>query len=230
MIQDKVYIIAETGVNHNGSLKMAKQLVDVAAEAGANAIKFQTFITEEVMIPQALKAEYQTKTTNQIETQYEMVKKLELNQDQFIILKEYCINKKIQFIATPFDLESLDFLIRVLDVPIIKIASGEITNAPLLLKTARSGKKIILSTGMCTLGDIEQALGVLAFDYLEGKNIRKVPSFNVFKEAYYSENGQQTLQDNVTLLHCTTEYPASFEDINLRSMDTLRVCFCLNVG
>lgn len=228
--RNKVFIIAEIGVNHNGSLEIAKSLIDVATEAGVDAVKFQTFKAAKIMLPHAPKAAYQTKNSGITETQYEMVKRLELNQQMHFFLQEHCVNKHIQFLSTPFDLESLNFLVHTLHLPIIKIASGEITNALLLLKAARSGKKIILSTGMSTLGDIEEALGVLAFGYIEGRENNRIPSRGAFKEAYCSETGQTLLHQNVSLLHCTTEYPAPFEECNLSVLNTLQQCFGLSVG
>lgn len=225
-----VFIIAEVGVNHNGSLEMAKKLIDIAGEAGVDAVKFQTFKSDQVMLPHTQKAAYQTKNTDIKETQYEMVKKLELNHQMHFILKEHCLRQHIQFLSTPFDLDSLDFLVDILHLPIIKMASGEITNAPLLLKAGGCGKKIILSTGMSTLGDIEEALGVLAFGYIEEKKKNSIPSREAFKKAYYSELGQKFLYKNITLLHCTTEYPAPFKESNLRVLKTLRQCFGLPVG
>lgn len=224
---DKVFIIAEAGVNHNGSLELAKQLVDVAAQAGADAVKFQTFIAELGVSAFAPKADYQVKTTGQTESQLEMVKKLELSYEQFIDLTDYCRNKGIEFLSTPFDLPSVEFLVQELQVDRLKIASGEITNAPLLLRAAQSNKPIILSTGMSTLGEIELALGVLAFGYI---GIKEEPSLEAFREAYISKEGQRALQDKVTLLHCTTEYPAPYAEVNLRVMDTLRTAFGLSVG
>lgn len=227
---NEVFIIAEIGVNHNGSLEMAKQLMDIAAQAGANAVKFQTYKTEQVMLPDAPKAAYQMKNADKKETQYEMVKKLELDYDMHLMLKENAHRKHIQFLSTPFDLDSLEFLVDSLQLPIIKIASGEMTNAPLLLRAAQSGRKIIVSTGMSTLGDIEEALGVLAFGYREGLGNSGVPSRRAFKEAYYSEVGQMILRQNVSLLHCTTEYHTPFKEVNLRVLETLRQCFGLQVG
>ncbi|WP_227762472.1 N-acetylneuraminate synthase [Zhaonella formicivorans] len=222
-----VYVIAEAGVNHNGSLEMAKELVDVAVDAGADAIKFQTFKAEKVVSSLAPKAEYQNKTTGRLESQLEMLKKLELGEEDIQLLIEYCHKRKIQFLSTPFDFESLNLLTYTFDLPIIKIASGEITNAPFLLKAAQAGKPIILSTGMSTLGDVELALGVLAFGYtVKGKK----PSLKAFREAFCSIEGQQALRDNVVLLHCTTEYPASFSDVNLRVIHTMMRCFGLQVG
>ncbi len=228
-MNQKVTVIAEAGVNHNGSLETAKQLIDAAAQAGADAVKFQTFRTDRIMVPDAPKAAYQKRNTAQDETQYEMVKKFELNEPDHQILKEYAKAKGIAFISTAFDLESLDFLVS-LDVPLLKIASGEITNAPLLLQAARSGKKVLLSVGMADLGEIEEALGVLAFGYLEHTVENGSPRRSAFRQAYYSDAGQTVLSRYVSLLHCTTEYPAPFQEVNLRVLQTLRQCFDLPVG
>ena len=173
MNKGNVFIIAEAGVNHNGSLEMAKQLVDVAVLAAADAVKFQTFQAEELVSASAPKAEYQLNTTDKAESQLVMLKKLELSRAMHFDLVDYCTKKNIQFISTPFDLQSADFLIDELNLPLIKISSGEITTAPLLLKIARSNKQVILSTGMSTLDEIKTALGVLAFGYL---NLPHLPS------------------------------------------------------
>lgn len=157
---NKVFIIAEAGVNHNGSLELAKKLVDIAFEAGCDAVKFQTFKAENVVSKNAQKAEYQKNTTGSDETQLEMVKKLELSFESFKKINEYCKNKGILFLSTPFDLESIDFLAS-LEMPIFKIPSGEITNLPYLRKINSLQKKVILSTGMATLDEIEEALKVL---------------------------------------------------------------------
>ncbi len=223
----QTYIIAEAGVNHNGSLDLAKQLIDVAVTAGADAVKFQTFKTENVVSRRAPKASYQIQTTDASESQFEMIKKLELDKAAHAVIVQYCNEKGIQFLSTPFDIESLNLLIKKFHLPRIKLASGEITNAPLLLSTASFRLPVVLSTGMCTLGEIEQALGVLAFGYMQPK---KKPSLQGFQQAYCSEAGQCALQENVVLLHCTTEYPAPFGDVNLRAMDTLQAAFGLPVG
>lgn len=222
-----VFIIAEAGVNHNGSIEMAKRLIDVAADAGADAVKFQTFKAEKVISKNAPKAEYQKKTTTAVESQLEMVKKLELDAKAHSILIDYCRLKKIQFLSTPFDFESIELLAKTFDLPRLKIPSGEITNGPYLLKIAQMGKPVILSTGMSTLGEIETALGVLAFGYLGKKG---KPSLRRFRDAYCTQKGQKMLQKNVTLLHCTTEYPAPFQEVNLRAMKTLQTAFGLPVG
>jgi N-acetylneuraminate synthase len=222
-----VYIVAEAGVNHNGSIEMAKQLIDVAAEAGADAVKFQTFKAEKIISRYAPKAEYQIKTTDEKESQLEMVKKLELDEKAHCLMIEHCQFRKIHFLSTPFDLESIDLLAETFNLPCLKIGSGEITNGPLLLKAAMTGKRIILSTGMSSLGDIEEALGVLAFGYTcEKGNI----SLKSFTDAFQSEEGQQTLKNNVTLLHCTSEYPTPFEEANIAVLETLQTAFGLSVG
>lgn len=226
-MSSSVYIIAEAGVNHNGSLDLAKKLIEVAAEAGADAIKFQTFKADNLVSRVAPKAEYQIENTGASESQYEMIQKLELDEAAHIELAAHCRSCGIEFLSTPFDLESLEMLVRKFDISRIKIPSGDITNAPLLLEAARTGKPVILSTGMSTMGEIEMALGVLALGY----TARGVsPSLAAFEKAYISAMGRKALQDNVTLLHCTTEYPAPFTDINLRAMSTLQQAFALPVG
>lgn len=222
-----VYIIAEAGVNHNGSLDLARRLIDVAAEAGADAVKFQTFKTEKLVSKLAPKAGYQRQTTGDEGSQYDMIRQLELDAIAHQQLIAHCDKAGIQFLSTPFDLQSVDLLAQTLDLPFLKISSGEITNAPLLLKIAQTSKPVLLSTGMSTLGEIEQALGVLAFGYLQPS---VTPSLEAFKEAYCSMVGQQVLVDRVRLLHCTTEYPAPFEEVNLRAIDTLKAAFGLPVG
>lgn len=224
---ERTYIIAEAGVNHNGSLDMAKQLIDVASDARADAVKFQTFRTERLVSRSAPKAEYQTKTTDAAESQFEMIKKLELSEADHKVLIQHCLKRGIEFLSTPFDFESIDLLAHMLNLSRLKLPSGEITNAPLLLYAAKTGKPIILSTGMSTLGEIEIALGVLAFGYTGSD---ETPTLPAFEKAYGSAMGCKALQDKVTLLHCTTEYPAPFAEINLRAMATLQQAFGLPVG
>jgi N-acetylneuraminate synthase len=195
------FIIAEAGVNHNGSPDLARQLIDAAAQAGADAVKFQTFHAESVVTSTADKAEYQKQTTSSDESQYEMIKKLELSDDTFRELSVYAEKKGIIFLSTPFDEQSVDLLDEI-GVPAFKIPSGEITNFPLLKKIAEKQKPIILSTGMATLGEVEEAV-----DYLR-------------------KNGAQEL----ILLHCTTSYPAPMHSVNLRAMETLRCAFKVPVG
>lgn len=226
-MKNQTYIIAEAGVNHNSSLNLAFKLVDAAVEAGADAVKFQTFKAENLVVKSAQKAAYQRVTTNVKESQFQMLKKLELTKEMHFQLVKYCKNKNIDFMSTPFDIESLSFLSNELKIDVLKIPSGEITNAPFLLEVGRRRKKIILSTGMSSLGEIEQALSILAFGLM---NDSIVPSNLNFLEAYYSAEGQRLLKDYVTLLHCTTEYPTPNDEVNLNVMDTLNQAFQLPVG
>ena len=199
----------------------------IDAEPIVSHIKFQTGKPERVMSHQAPKAEYQIRTTGKEESQLEMLKNIELSQKDHFSLKKICKEYNLEFLSSPFDLESVTFLSDELKVSRIKIASGEITNAPLLLKAGKTKKPIILSTGMCTMADIEIALGVIAFGYLESN---ESPSIENFHEAYISQAGQIKIKENVTLLHCTSEYPSPYSSINLRVMDTLRMAFGLEVG
>lgn len=223
----RTMIIAEAGVNHNGSLEMALELVDKARECGADVIKFQTFKADRLVTGEVQKANYQKSTTGRDESQYDMIKKLELTEDDFLTIERRCRQVGIEFLSTPFDLDSLDFLVHRCGVKTIKFSSGEITNGPLLLAAARTGRKIILSTGMSTIGEVERALSVLAFGFLDENT---PPNLEAFERAYCSPEGQAALARNVTLLHCTTEYPAPFEEVNLRVMDTLKASFGLETG
>ncbi|WP_346353468.1 N-acetylneuraminate synthase [Azotosporobacter soli] len=224
---NRTYIIAEAGVNHNGSMELAKQLIDVAVAAGADAVKFQSFKADKLVSKEAPKAKYQKENTTTAESQYEMLKKLELTNAMHRELVAYCNQQGIEFLSTPFDEENLTLLVDECNIAKIKIPSGEITNAPLLLKIAQTGRPVILSTGMCTLSDVEAALGVLAYGYL---NAEEKPSVERFAAAYSSGDGQEVLRDKVILLHCTTEYPAVFNDVNLRNIETLKAAFDLPVG
>lgn len=201
MQADKVFIIAEAGDNHNGNYETALKLVDIAIEAGADCVKFQTFITENVISKFAEKAEYQKQNTGTDESQFDMVKKLELSFEEFRNIKKYCDKKGILFLSTPFDLDSIEFL-ETLHIPLWKIPSGEITNLPYLIKIAKTGKDIIMSTGMCQMQEIKEALTIL------------------------KENGA----GKITLLHCNTEYPTPFIDVNLNAMKTMRDKFKVEVG
>ena len=195
-----VFIIAEAGVNHNGSFELAKKLVDEAKRAGVDCIKFQTFKTENLVSSGAEKASYQKESTGD-GSQKDMLKKLELSYDEFIALKKYCDEVGICFLSTPFDFESVDFLDSI-DMPFWKIPSGEITNYPYLVKLAKTGKPVIMSTGMCELEEIREAIDVL------------------------KANGTT----DIKLLHCNTEYPTPFGDVNLKAMETLESEFGLEVG
>jgi len=223
-----VYIIAEAGVNHNGSAEIAFQLVDAAVAAAADAVKFQTFKAENIVTKTADKAIYQKEITDYSETHFEMLKKLELSHELHYELIEYCQKNKIEFLSTAFDLESLNFLVNNIKLETLKIPSGEITNGPLLLAYAKTGCNLILSTGMATLGEVEEALGVLAYGLLSNSSTKPLKS--AFQQAYSSVEGQKLLKDKVTILHCTTEYPAPPNEINLNAMQTMHSTFGLQTG
>lgn len=198
-----VFIIAEVGVNHNGSLELAKQLVDVAAECGADAVKFQTFKAATLVTKSAKQAEYQAENTGKAESQFDMLKRLELSEADHQELVEHCKFKNIEFMSTPFDLQSIQFL-NGLGVDRFKIPSGEITNYPYLKMVGSFNKEIVLSTGMATLADIESALNLLI------------------------ESG--TDKDKITILHATTDYPTQMQDVNLTAMQTIAQAFKVKVG
>ncbi len=198
-----VFIIAEAGVNHNGSIKLAKRLIDVAADAGADAVKFQTFKTENLVSKNADKAEYQKETTDSKESQFDMIKKLELDLDTHNDLITYCNEKNIMFLSTPFDLDSIDML-NDLGLDIFKIPSGEITNLPYLRKIGTLNKKVILSTGMADMTEIEDALNILI--------------------------NAGTKKENITVLHANTMYPTPMKDVNLRAMNTIGDSFDIAYG
>ncbi|OBT10105.1 N-acetylneuraminate synthase [Vibrio sp. UCD-FRSSP16_10] len=221
-------IIAEAGVNHNGQEELAFSLVDAAHKAGADIVKFQTFKAKNLVTKEAKQAEYQTTNTQKQESQLAMLSRLELSYEAHHKLVKYCNFIGIEFLSTAFDPESLDFLVNDLGLTRLKLPSGELTNAPLVLKHARTGCDLIVSTGMATLSEIEMALGVIAFGYTADKNAE--PSLLGFQEAYASEIGQKVLKEKVTILHCTTEYPAPMEEINLKAMDTLAQAFNLTAG
>ncbi len=223
----KTYIIAEAGVNHNGSVDIAKELIRVAAEAGADAVKFQTFRAEKLASALAQKAAYQKEMTDAEESQLDMLRKLELSLDAYPELMALCKEKNVDFLSTPFEMDSLQFLVKECHIPKIKIPSGEITNGPFLLEIARTRLPVILSTGMSTLGEVETALSVLAYGYLHDN----APHGDVdFSNAYGEAQGRGILRDKVSLLHCTTEYPAPFDEVNLATIDTMKRAFCLSVG
>lgn len=196
-----VYIIAEAGVNHNGSVELAKQLCLAAKEAGADAVKFQTWITEKIITRTVKQADYQLQNTGSEESQFDMLKKLELSQDQFREIKAYCDEIGIQFASTADEPDSLDFLVD-LGIPFIKLGSGEIGNIPYLRYAGSKKMPVILSTGMSTLADVERSVNALR------------------------EGGAE----DITLLHCTTNYPCPYDSVNLRAMNTLGNAFSLPVG
>jgi N,N'-diacetyllegionaminate synthase len=198
-----ILIIAEAGVNHNGDLVLAKQLIDVAADAGADLVKFQTFSADRLATREAKKADYQSVTTGSAETQHQMLSRLELSANMHHELIAYCATRNIGFFSTGFDIESVNFL-SSLDINHFKIPSGEITNLPYLRHIGQFSKDIIISTGMSTLGDIEAAIDVL------------------------EQAG--TARSLITVLHCTTEYPTPMAEVNLRAMQSIKAAFGVAVG
>lgn len=223
-----VYVIAEAGVNHNGSREMALQLVDEAAKAGVDAVKFQTFSASKLVARHAPKAEYQLKTTDGDESQFEMIRKLELSLEDHVTLIAHAKARGVAFLSTPFDDDSLHLLTGRFGISTIKVSSGDLTNAPFLLEIARTAQRVIISTGMSTLGEIESALGVLAFGFTTAKDAR--PSRLAFEAAWASPEGHAAVRERAVVLHCTTEYPAPVAEVNLRAMDTLGQAFAVPVG
>lgn len=224
-----IYIIAEAGVNHNGNRDIAFQLVDEAVKAQADAIKFQTFKAENLVTRSAEKAEYQRQTTSSEESQFEMLKQLELPYEWHKELREYCEKSGIDFLSTAFDNDSLDFLVNEMDLKTLKLPSGEITNGPFLLAHAQTGCDLIISTGMSTMAEVRDALSVVAYGLLNTQTDSN-PSAEDFEKAFNSDEGQRLLRGKVTLLHCTTEYPAPLEDINLNAMVSMHEQFGIPVG
>jgi N-acetylneuraminate synthase len=221
-----VKIIAEAGVNHNGEKDLAFELVKVAANSGADAVKFQTFNAGRLAAMTAPKARYQQATTDAAETQLAMLQKLELPEAWHSELQAYASDLGITFISTAFDVKSLAFL-QTLDLPFYKIPSGEVTNAPLLLAFAQTGKELILSTGMATLGEVEQALAILAYGYSHSGEPQSLDDVWRF---WSSVAARDSIAGRVSLLHCTSQYPTPMDEVNLRAMDTLRQAFALPVG
>ena len=220
------FIIAEAGVNHNGSIEQALRLIDVAAQAGADAVKFQTFRADKLATARAAKAAYQVANTQEEGSQQEMLRKLELSMEDHATLVRHCQQRSISFMSTAFDAESLAFL-STLGMPAIKIPSGDITCAPLLLQAAQLRQRLLVSSGMSTLTDLERALAVLAYGLL---NDGAPGSQDAIDAAYFSNEGREALHKHVTLLHCVTQYPAPPESVHLRAMDTMAQAFGLPVG
>tara|TARA_R110001599_G_scaffold326067_1_gene538489 strand:- start:14431 stop:15513 length:1083 start_codon:yes stop_codon:yes gene_type:complete len=221
-------VIAEAGVNHNGDEALAFKLVDAACEAGVDIVKFQTFKAKKLVTHNAKQASYQTRNTGKSESQFDMLSRLELSYEAHHKLVAYCNKLGVEFLSTAFDFESLDFLVNDLGLKRLKVSSGEITNAPLVLEHARTGCDLIVSTGMSNLAEIETVLGVIAFGYVAEETAP--PNIENFQKAYCSEQGQKALKDKVTLLHCTSEYPAPLEDINLKAMEAMAGAFHLPIG
>ncbi len=223
-----VYVIAEAGVNHNGSLSTAIDMVDVAAASGADAVKFQTFKAKAMIQEAAPKADYQVAATGSSQSQREMIEALELSADAHVAIAQHCTSRGIRFLSTPFDHESLQLLTQTLGMSTIKIPSGEVTNLPFVLDIGRQARDIILSTGMCTMKEIETALKVLAFAF-DPSTTNRLPSRTEIATPL-SDIERSLLTGRVTVLQCTTEYPAPIAEANLRAMLAMRDEFGLAVG
>ena len=221
-----VYVIAEAGVNHNGQRELAFALVDQAAAAGADAVKFQTFDAARLASRHAPKAAYQKQSTDAAESQLDMLRKLELPRAWHAELQAHARARGIEFLSTAFDADSLDFLC-TLGMPLFKVPSGELVNAPLLWQFARTGKPLVVSTGMATLSEVEQALAVIAHAF----NAPAEPAgLDEVWQGWSRPDWRASLQARVTLLHCTSQYPTPAHEVNLRAMDTLAHAFGLPVG
>lgn len=225
MKSEHVYVIAEAGVNHNGQRELAFELIEAAAKAGADAVKFQTFDASKLALDIAPKAAYQKESTEAGESQLEMLKKLELPHAWHAELKRHCQSLGLEFLSTAFDADSLDFLVE-LGMPVFKIPSGELTNGPLLWRFGRTGRPLILSTGMANLGEVEAALAIIRY----ALDHEYEPPEMAAVWRHWSQSDVETLSGHVTILHCTSQYPTPFEEVNLRSMDTLAAAFGLPVG
>lgn len=224
--KDAVYVIAEAGVNHNGQRDLAFKLVELAAQAGADAVKFQTFDARKLASVSAPKALYQQQTTDAAQSQLAMLKQLELPREWHADLQAHAAACGIEFISTAFDTDSLDFLVS-LGIPFFKVPSGELTNGPLLWQFARTGKPLILSTGMATLSEVEQGLAIVAHGLVS--DCEPTGMDEVWR-CWSDESVRLKLQGHVTLLHCTSQYPTPLSEVNLLAMDTLRRAFGLEVG
>ncbi|TBN55960.1 N-acetylneuraminate synthase [Glaciihabitans arcticus] len=226
-------IIAEAGVNHNGSLDRALEMVDVAADAGADVIKFQTFSADKLARKDAQLAEYQKTSDGDTRSQWDLLKGLELSHSDFLAIRERCAERGIVFLSTGFDLDELRFLVTEIEIPMVKIASGDLTFAPMLFDAGLTGLPVILSTGMADLAEIEKALGFIAvgFGVKHGLlDADAVPTAATRELAWNNDAIRALLVGNVTILHCTTQYPAPLEILNLRAMVTISEAFGIPVG
>ena len=227
-MSEQLFVIAEAGVNHNGDPGIGRELIDAADDAGADAVKFQTFRADELVSRDAPKAAYQQRTTGTEESHYEMIRRLELSEEDHRDLIAHAAARDIAFLSTPFDLSSLRLLTETFGLGLLKIGSGELTNLPFLLAAARASERLIVSTGMGSMAEVEQALGAIAYGFTVPGDVLPGPMDLAW--AFADESGQGALRDRVTLLHCTTEYPAAFDDVNLRAIETLAQAFGLPVG
>lgn len=230
---DPVFVIAEAGVNHNGSLTTAEELVDLAASAGADAVKFQTFSADNLALESAALADYQRASGEDSRSQHDLLSELELSETEFRQLRDRCETQGIQFLSTAFDVVGLDFLVSELGIPLVKIASGDLTFAPLLVAAGRTGLPVILSTGMAEMPEIERALRFIAAGLAQAQGCLDRGTRltdDVLKQAWSRRNDALEFAQHVTILHCTTEYPAADEHLHLRAMQTIATAFGHRVG
>lgn len=222
-----VLVIAEIGINHNGEIDVAKKLVDAAVGAGANVVKFQTFRTNDLVTDEAPAASYQKQNMPRVITQKEILSKVELSYSEHEELSLYANSVGIDYMSTAFDVQSLQFIDKSICPTALKISSGDLTNGPFLLEHARTNRRIILSTGMADIQEIDQALSVLAYGYLTKETPKNMEEINAL---YKTDSGQAILKKNVCLLHCVTEYPAPVSEVNLLAIQTMSRNFGLSVG
>jgi len=230
---ESVFVIAEAGVNHNGSLAMAEELIDLAAAAGADAVKFQTFSADNLALESAALADYQRTSDEDRRSQHDLLRQLELTHEEFRSLRDRCETRGIQFLSTAFDVEGLQFLVSELGIPVVKIASGDLTFAPLLVAAGLTGLPVILSTGMAEIAEIGRALRFIAAGLAQA-NGQLEPgarlSDDVLERAWAQRDSGVEFAQHVTILHCTTEYPAADSHLNLRAMQTIASEFGHRVG
>lgn len=223
-----IYVIAEAGVNHNGSIETAVSLIEAAASCGADAVKFQTFNADELATDRVETARYQRRDSVENTSQREMLSRLELTMDDFLFLSKKCVENDIDFITTCFDSQSLNSMMHKLRPPVLKVGSGDLTNLPFLIEHSRTGKNIILSTGMSSLAEVEDAIAALAYGYLSEAGSPE--SYIWLKNNFFTEKCVSKIRDKVTLLHCTTDYPAQPEDLNLKAISILQAAFQFKTG
>ena len=230
---DPVYVIAEAGVNHNGSLGTAKELVDLATSAGADAVKFQTFSADALALESAGLADYQRESGDDTRSQHDLLRSLELSHDEFRALRTHCERRGIQFLSTAFDLAGLDFLVSELGIPLVKIASGDLTFAPLLVAAGRTGLPVILSTGMADIPEIARALRFIAAGLAQAHGVIERGerlTETLLDRCWEVRSDVVDFTAHVTIFHCTTQYPAADEDLDLRALTTIATTFGHRVG
>lgn len=232
-MQNDLFIIAEAGVNHDGSVERALELVDVAAQTGADAVKFQTFSADGLALESAELAEYQRVSASDERSQHDLLKGLELTHEEFGLVRARCIERGVQFLSTAFDIAGLGFLVNELGIPVVKVASGDLTFAPLLVAAGRTGLPVILSTGMADLEEIRRALGFLAVGLAQHNGHLSADqrvTDEILAQAWEIRDRDGSFAEHVTILHCTTEYPAADGHLNLRAMQTIAETFGHRIG